>query len=294
MKIIIGSRGSKLAIAQSEEVKQALLKIDSQLEIEIKAISTKGDRILDRPLSQIGDKGLFTQEIETRLIEGSIDLAVHSMKDMPTVLPDELMFCGTIQARDERDCLVFNHGYQSLDELPLNARVATGSLRRRCQLLQLRPDLKIFDIRGNVLTRLEKLEKENYDALVLASAGLKRLGLEKRIGYYFKTEEMVPACAQGILAIEVRKDSHLLPLLKQITDEKTTKRMRLERLFIETLECGCHSPAGGHISFVGDKIYFDAIFGNSDGTQLTFYHDYLDDDHEAHIIRIAKEMKKVL
>lgn len=292
MKIIIGSRGSKLAIAQSEEVKAALLKIDPALQIEIKVISTKGDQILDKPLAAIGDKGLFTKEIETGLIDETIDLAVHSMKDMPTSIPDELMFCGTIQANDERDCLVFNHGYQSLDDLPLGAKVATGSLRRKYQLLKLRPDLKIYDIRGNVLTRLEKLEKENFDALVLASAGLKRIGLENRIGYYFDISEMIPACTQGILALEVKKGSKLLPLIERIVDDKTTKRMKLERLFIETIECGCHSPIGAHVEFVENGILFDAVFGNEEGTRLETYHGVIENDYEQKIIDIALMMKE--
>lgn len=295
MKITIGSRGSKLAIAQSEEVKNALLKVDPELHIDIQVISTKGDQILDKPLAAIGDKGLFTKEIEAGLIDGTIDLAVHSMKDMPTSLPDELMFCGTIKANDERDCLVFNHGYQSLADLPLGAKVATGSLRRKYQLLKLRPDLKIYDIRGNVLTRLEKLEKENFDALVLASAGLKRIGLEEKIGYYFHIDEMIPACAQGILALEVKKDSKLLPLIQRIVDEKTTKRMKLERLFIETIECGCHSPIGCHVELKDDGIKFDAVFGNEEGTHLETYHGMIDKDYEKAIRDIACDMKnKVL
>lgn len=295
MKITIGSRGSKLAVAQSNEVKAALLKIDPTLQIEIKVISTKGDQILDKPLAMIGDKGLFTKEIENGLINETIDLAVHSMKDMPTSIPDELMFCGTIKGNDERDCLVFNHGYQSLDDLPLGAKVATGSLRRKYQLLKLRPDLNIYDIRGNVLTRLEKLEKENFDALVLASAGLKRIGLENRIGYYFDIQEMIPACAQGILALEVKKNSKLLPLIERIVDEKTTERMKLERLFIETIECGCHSPVGGHVEFIENGILFDAIFGNETGTYLETYHEVIEDNYEQKIIDIALMMKnKVL
>lgn len=292
MKITIGSRGSKLAIAQSEEVKTALLQLDPTLQIDIKVISTKGDLILDKPLASIGDKGLFTQEIEAGLIAGTIDLAVHSMKDMPTNIPDELMFCGTIKASDERDCLVFNHDYQTLADLPLHAKVATGSLRRKYQLLKLRPDLNISDIRGNVLTRLEKLKKENFDAIVLASAGLKRIGLEDRIGYYFDIKEMIPACAQGILALEVKKDSKLIPLIEQIVDENATKRMKLERLFIETIECGCHSPVGAHVEFTENGIMFDAIFGNETGTHLETYHGMIEDHYEMKIKEIALAMKE--
>lgn len=292
MKIIIGSRGSKLAIAQSEEVKAALSQIDPTLDIEIKVISTKGDRILDKPLAQIGDKGLFTQEIEAGLIDETIDMAVHSMKDMPTTIPEALMFCGTIKANEENDCLVFNHGYQTLKNLPLGAKVATGSLRRKYQLLQLRPDLQIHDIRGNVLTRLEKMKTENFDALVLASAGLKRLKLEDKIGYRFSIEEMVPACAQGILAIEVKKNSKLLPLINRIIDEQTTTRMKLERLFIETIECGCHSPVGAHVEFQEKGIMFDAIFGNESGTKIEKYHGMIEKDYDAAIKNIALMMKK--
>lgn len=292
MRIVIGSRGSKLALAQSEEVRQALLKTDPTLQIEIKVISTRGDQILDRPLAMIGEKGLFTQEIEAGLIDGTIDLAVHSMKDMPTVIPEELMFCGTIKANDERDCLVFNHHYQSLDDLPLGAKVATCSLRRKYQLLKIRPDLNISDIRGNVVTRLEKMVNEDLDALVLASAGLKRIGLGNKIGHYFDVRDMIPACAQGILAIEVKKNSKLLALIDKIVDEKTTKRMKLERLFIETIECGCHSPVGAHVEFQDEGIVFDAIYGNENGTKIEKYHGHISDHYEEKIRNIALMMKE--
>lgn len=292
MKIVIGSRGSKLALKQSEEVKIALENLDSTLNVEIKVIHTKGDKILDKPLNQIGDKGLFIHEIEEQLLDGRIDIAVHSMKDMPSVLPQGLMFAPTLPPADPRDCLVFNGNYQSIDELPPHSVIGTGSPRRKYQLLKYRPDLKVVGIRGNVETRLKKMKEEKMDALVLASAGLKRLGLEHLIGQYFEDDMMIPACSQGLLALEVKDNSKLLPLLKQIEDPQATKRMQLERLYLETIGGSCHLPIGVHVSFVDKGIQCGFIYGDEEGQHLCIHHELIEKDFEQRIQDIALQMKE--
>ncbi len=290
MKIVIGSRGSQLALAQSELVKSRLEAYDSSLDIEIKVISTKGDRILDRPLSSIGDKGLFTKEIEEQLLSGEIDMAVHSMKDMPSVLPDGLVFSGTIMAEDPRDCLVFNGDYHSIDDLPLGATIGTGSPRRIAQLLKYRSDLNIVGIRGNVQTRIRKMHEENMDAIVLACAGLKRLNDEHYIGHALPYDIMVPAAAQGILAIEVKEGSPLLELLKNIEDHKSTRRMELERLYLSTIGGSCHVPIGAHVELLDEGIEFYGLYGHEEGP-IYNHHEVIVDNIEQRIVEIAEMLK---
>lgn len=294
MKVVIGSRGSNLALRQSEIVKQELIKIVPQLEVEIKVIKTKGDLVLNKPLNQIGDKGIFTAAIEEQLLNEKIDLAVHSLKDMPSVLPEGLMLAGTVNSDDARDCLVFNpqKNYHSLNDLPSGAIVATGSIRRQTQLKKLRPDLKCVGIRGNIETRLEKLVSEDYDAIILASAGLKRLGLSKNIGQYFTYTQMIPACNQGILALEVKKNHPILKLINQIVDDKTTFRMNLERLYQETINGNCHLPIGGHASINNDEVTFYALYGNDDGSYIYRQCFKFTDDYEKNVVAIAKLMKE--
>lgn len=291
MDIIIGSRGSKLALAQSEEVKRHIEALDDNYHVTIKVISTKGDQILDKPLNQIGDKGLFTKEIEEQLLSGEIDLAVHSMKDMPSSLKEGLMFAGTLTPSDPRDCLVFNHGYQHLNDLPYGAVVGTGSPRRKSQLLKLRPDLKIVGIRGNVNTRLAKMKSENMDAIVLACAGLKRLGFEDLIGYPFSFEEMVPACCQGVLALEVKENSPILEIISRIENQEANERLRLERLYLETIGGTCHEPIGCHIQKENNGYVMDSLFGNEDGSFIIKRHDVLKEKVEESIIAIASSLK---
>lgn len=292
MKVIIGSRGSTLALKQSEEVKSVLKQAYPHFDIDIEVIHTKGDKILDKPLNQIGDKGLFTQEIEEKLLNDEIDLAVHSMKDMPSVLPDGLMFAGTLEAQDHRDCLVFNHLYTSLNELPQGAVVGTGSPRRRTQLLKHRPDLNIVGIRGNVETRLRKMKEENMDAIVLASAGLKRLGKENIIGEYLDESVMVPACNQGILALEVKEGSWLLPYLEKIENKASTKRMELERLYLETVGGSCHMPIGCHVECVHEGIEVNCVLGNEEETCLYTHHEVISDHYQQRIKEIANMLKE--
>lgn len=287
MDIIIGSRGSKLALAQSEEVKRHIEALNSDYHVSIKVISTKGDQILDKPLNQIGDKGLFTKEIEEQLLDGRIDLAVHSMKDMPSSLKEGLVFAGTLTPSDPRDCLVFNKGYQHIDDLPLGATIGTGSPRRKSQLLKLRPDLNVVGIRGNVQTRLSKMESENMDGIVLACAGLKRLGLDHLIGYAFDFDQMVPACCQGVLALEVKEGSSMLDIISKIENKEANERLRLERLYLQTIGGTCHEPIGCHIE--NNKMY--AVFGNEDGSYIVTSKNDLEGDIEAQIKEIALSLK---
>ncbi len=292
MKIVIGSRGSALALAQSELVKEKLMQYDSSFEIEIKVISTKGDRILDKPLNQIGDKGLFTKEIEEQLMSGEIDLAVHSMKDMPSVLPAGLTFTKTIEASEPRDVLVFNGDYKSIDDLPVHAVIGTGSPRRKAQLLKYRSDLHVVGIRGNVQTRLRKMEEENRDAIVLAGAGLKRLGYDHLIGQYLDYDVMIPASAQGILAIEVKCGSYLLDVFDKIGCKESCLRMKYERLYLETIGGSCHVPMGSHVNVLEDGIEIFAMYGDEEGKNIYRHHEYIEEDIENRIVAIANELKE--
>ena len=206
MKLVVGTRGSNLALVQTNWVVDQLKKENPGVEFEIKIIKTKGDLIKDLPLDKIGDKGLFVKEIEKSLLDGEIDMAVHSMKDMPSYLPEGLKFAHSPKREDPRDALIFKEGYKSLDDLPQGARIGTGSKRRKYQLLKHRPDLEIVPIRGNIETRIKKIETEKLDGVVLAASGLRRAGLDDKIDYYIPTDIMLPAPAQGILALEIRED----------------------------------------------------------------------------------------
>lgn len=254
MKIKIGSRGSKLALIQSEEIKQALLILDPTLEIEIKTISTKGDRILDKPLAQIGDKGLFIQEIETGLLEGTIDLAVHSLKDVPSTIDPSFELFYFSNREDPRDVFVSNA--TNFKELPAGSIIGTGSIRRIMQLKKIRSDLIYKDIRGNVPTRLEKLDRGEYDGLVLAAAGLHRLNLANRITQYFSIDQCVPACGQGILALEVLKGNpKISSLLEKLEEQEIRLRATIERQYLFSKEGSCHLPIGAYYESETHRLY---------------------------------------
>lgn len=269
MKIIVGSRGSKLAITQTNWFLNLLKARFSELEFEIKIIKTKGDQILDKALDKIGDKGLFVTEIENELINGDIDLAVHSMKDMPSELPEGLIFASVPQREDPRDVLILREGISSLDEVPIGGKIATGSKRRKYQLLKLRPDLQIMPIRGNVETRIRKIKDENLDGTILAAAGVKRIGLEDKISQYFEAEEMIPAPAQGVLAIEIKSDrSDLISLVNLIEDKKTQVQVDAERAFLEGVNGSCHMPIGAFGQINDDSLTLLAVLGKEDGSNL--------------------------
>lgn len=291
MKITIGTRGSKLALIQTEYVKQALQQAYPMHTYEIKIIHTKGDRIQDVALDKINDKGIFVQEIENELLNHTIDLAVHSLKDMPSLMADGLTYAKTLEASDYRDCLILKE-YKSLEELPMHSIIATGSKRRQYQLLALRPDLEIVGIRGNVNTRLEKLYSQDIDGLVLASAGLKRLGLADVITEYFDETRMISACGQGVLALQVCQDSPLIEMCAAIGDDNAALRLELEYLFLAEVNGGCHIPVGSYAKIEGETIHFYALLGNPDGSCLERLEEsFWIHERREKVIAIARKLK---
>ena len=244
--IVIGTRGSKLALVQTELVRAALLATYPDMAVEIEQITTRGDVILDRPLSAIGDKGLFVAEFEDALRAGRIDLAVHSAKDLPSELPPDMALAAFPPRADPRDALV-SRGGQPLAELPEGALVGTSSLRRACLLRHLRPDLRIADVRGNVDTRLRKLHAGQYDAIVLAAAGLERLGLEDQITERLDPQVMIPAVSQGILGLEIRAgDQAIAALLAPLDDPAARVAALAERAFLSKIGGGCQVPVAAY------------------------------------------------
>jgi hydroxymethylbilane synthase len=264
-KIVIGTRGSKLALWQANHIADCLRKEYKNLEVIIKYITTTGDKILDVPLAKIGGKGLFTKELETEMLEGSIDLAVHSLKDMPTELPVGLTLAAITKRVDPGDAII-SPKYKTLKNLPQGAKVGTSSLRRKAQLLSARPDLSIRDLRGNVDTRLKKLEADSLDAIVLAAAGLKRLGWEEHITEILPKEVCLPAVGQGALAIEAREnDPEVLALLAFLNDPATRYAVTAERAFLKTVEGGCQVPVGVFGTLEGETLTVEAIIATIDG-----------------------------
>ena len=264
-QIIIGTRGSKLALWQADYVEQRLHEEYPGLQVTQKRISTKGDRILDVPLAKIGGKGLFTKELEEEMLSGSIDLAVHSLKDMPAKVPDGLMIAAVTKRLDPGDALVSNR-FSSFSELPQGARVGTSSLRRRAQLLCARPDLTMIDLRGNVNTRLRKLDEGEYDAIVLAVAGLKRLGFADRIREVLPQTMVLPAVGQGALAIETRADDkETRDMLAFLRDDETICCAEAERSFLARVEGGCQVPVGVYATAEGDDLKVEAVIASLDG-----------------------------
>ena len=264
----IGTRQSLLALWQSNHIAACLRKQYPECEVVLKKIVTKGDRILDVPLAQIGGKGLFTKEIEEDLLSGEVDLAVHSLKDMPTVLPEGLCLTAITERANVGDAFVSNK-YDSFAELPLGAVVGTSSLRRKAQLLAARPDLTIRDLRGNVDTRLRKLDEGLYDAVILAAAGLERLGHGDRIKAVIPSSVCLPAVGQGALAIECRTDdAEVRQMLDFLNDMPTVYATNAERAFLGLLEGGCQVPIGVHADVDGEKIKIEAIIAALDGSTV--------------------------
>ena len=263
----IGSRGSMLALAQSTWVKQQIQSHYPDLQVEMSIIKTSGDRLIDRPIAAVGGKGVFTKEIEDALLHQTIDIAVHSMKDLPTELPDGLAIVAVPVREDARDVLVTKRGLK-LADLPRGARLATGSLRRQAQLLRHRGDLVITPIRGNVDTRLRKLEDGEADGLIMAAAGLKRIGRAERIGEYLPDEICVSAVAQGALAIEARADGALRELLGFLHDSVAEAETVAERALLRGLSGGCHVPIGARARAAGAVLTMIAIVASPDGATL--------------------------
>jgi len=271
-KIIVGSRRSKLALTQTNWFINELKKTGAPFEFEIKEIVTKGDRILDVQLSKVGGKGLFVKEIEQELFDEEIDFAVHSMKDMPAVLPEGLVIGCIPKREDPRDAFI-STGHVKFMDLPEGATVGTSSLRRSAQLLKARPDLNIKWIRGNVDTRLAKLETEEYDAIILAAAGLKRLGWsEDVVTEFLSTELCVPAVGQGSLGIECRaNDTELLEALSKMTDKATWETAHAERAFLTAMDGGCQVPIAGYATYNEGEITFEGLVAAPDAS--VFYSD---------------------
>ena len=269
MKLVVGTRGSNLALIQTNWVVDRLKEANPDIEFEIKIIKTKGDLIKDLPLDKIGDKGLFVKEIEKSLLNKEIDMAVHSMKDMPSYLPEGLKFASSPMREDPRDALISKEGYKSIDDLPKGAKIGTGSKRRKYQLLKHRPDLEIVPIRGNIETRIKKIETENLDGVVLAASGLKRAGLEEKIDYYIPTDVMLPAPAQGILALEIRdNDEETENIINSIKDDKTKVQIDAERGFLIGVNGSCHIPMGAYCDIDGDKIKLTGLYGDGEGKKI--------------------------
>jgi hydroxymethylbilane synthase len=269
-KIIIGSRGSELALWQAKFVKKELEKKNKDVSVEIKIIKTKGDKILDVALSKIGDKSLFTKELENELLAKRIDLAVHSLKDVQTQLPKGLKLAAITKRHAVEDVLIARKKGMTINKLPENAVVGTGSLRRRSQLLHLRPDIKTEELRGNVQSRLKKFKESKWDGIILARAGIERMKLQKHISSYISKDKMLPAVGQGALAIEIHKDNKFVEkILQSIHHEKTYISVLAERALLRTLEGGCQVPIGAYAEVKSSGLYLDALVGNLDGT-ITF------------------------
>ncbi len=269
MKIIVGSRGSTLALIQTEWVIKSIKEKNPNIDFEIKIIKTKGDIIQNVSLDKIGDKGIFVKEIENELLEGKIDMAIHSMKDMPSEIPQGLKFAPSPVREDYRDVLILRDGLKSLDEVPIGGRIGTGSKRRKFQLLKHRPDLEIVPIRGNVETRIKKIETEHLDGVILAAAGVIRMGLHHKITEFIDESIVLPAPAQGALGIEIRKNREDLDkIIDVIKDQDTNIQLKAERSFLKGVNGGCHIPVGALCKIKKDRITLEGLLGKADGSSI--------------------------
>ncbi|PJG68076.1 hydroxymethylbilane synthase [Acinetobacter seifertii] len=264
----IATRQSPLALWQAEHIRARLQELHPDLTVELVKFVTQGDKILDTPLAKIGGKGLFVKELEAALLDGRADLAVHSMKDVPMALPEGLTLAVICEREDPLDAFVSNQ-FEKFADLPQGARVGTSSLRRKSQILKQRPDLQIIDLRGNVGTRLGKLDDGQYDAIILASAGLKRLGLENRIRHTIEPNVSLPAVGQGALGLECRADDQeVLALIQPLLHIVTDVCVRAERAFNAYLEGGCQVPIAGYATLQDGKIHIEGRVGSPDGQTL--------------------------
>jgi hydroxymethylbilane synthase len=269
--IRIGTRGSDLALRQTHHVKNLLENLFPGIIIDVEAIKTTGDKILDSPLVMKGDKGLFIKELEEALLNERIDIAVHSFKDIPTVIPEDLIIAAVLEREDARDVFISHpkNNHQLFMSLPNSATIATGSLRRRCQILNARQDIKIVDIRGNLNTRLRKLDESNWNGIILAKAGITRLDCAQRISEILPYEIMLPAAGQGALAVEIRnRDTHIKELLRPLHHIPTALSVTAERSLLRRLEGGCQIPIGTYGKILGDNLHLDAVIGSLDGKHI--------------------------
>ncbi len=266
----IATRRSPLALWQAEFVRDELLKLHPHLQIELIKIKTKGDKILDTPLAKVGGKGLFVKELEVAMLNGEADIAVHSMKDVPVDFPDGLHLPVICERHDPFDAFVSND-YDNVDDLPQGARVGTSSLRRECQLRHYRPDLQILPLRGNVNTRLAKLDNGDFEAIILAKAGLERLQFDARIRSALSAEQSLPAIGQGALGIETRvEDAELNALIAPLNCDHTSITVKAERALNRRLKGGCQVPIGGYAILDNDQIWLRGLVGRPDGTEMLF------------------------
>jgi hydroxymethylbilane synthase len=266
-KLIIGSRGSELALWQANYIKREIEKNNKNVKVEITIIKTKGDKILDVALSKIGDKSLFTKELEVELLAKHVDLAVHSLKDLQTQIPKGLKLAVVTKRHDVEDVLIARGKGVTLQSLSDNAVIATGSLRRKSQLLHLRPDIKVVDLRGNVPSRIKKFLESKWDAIILACAGVERLKLKKYISSYIPTTEILPAVGQGALGIEIHTDNKIVEeILQSIHHEDTYKAVIAERSLLQYLEGGCQVPIGAFAEVKKNGLILDAVVGSLDGS----------------------------
>ena len=269
-RLRIATRKSQLALWQAEHVRDRLMAIHPDLEVELVPMSTRGDKILDTPLAKVGGKGLFVKELEEAMLDGRADIAVHSMKDVPMQFPESLGLSVILEGAEPTDAFVSND-YARFEDLPEGARLGTSSLRRGLQMREARPDLEVISLRGNVQTRLAKLDAGEFDAILLATSGLKRLGLGERIAQELPPEICLPACGQGALGIECRMhDTELVSLLAPLDDIETATRVRAERAMNTRLEGGCQVPIGGHAIYQDDgrTLWLRALVGTPDGSRV--------------------------
>ncbi|MCJ8325724.1 MAG: hydroxymethylbilane synthase [Campylobacterales bacterium] len=278
-KLVIASRKSQLAMWQSEYIKAELQKHYPKMEIEIKEFLTKGDKILDVPLAKIGGKGLFTKELEIAMLEGHADLAVHSLKDVPTKFEDGLVLAAVSKRYDPRDALLSNK-YSSIEDLPKGAVVGTTSLRRRMAIKLIRPDIVLKDLRGNINTRIKKLNNGEYDAIILASTGVQKLGIESEVKYFspIETDVMIPSMGQATLGIETTDNEEIIKLVSVLNDKDAHIESTIERSFVDTLQGGCQVPIGVKATIIDEhSIRVQAIVGMPDGSE------YIEEDITADI-----------
>jgi len=266
--VVIGTRGSKLALWQANWVRREILKRNPDIEVTLDKIKTTGDKILDVPLAKVGGKGLFVKEIEEALLDKKVDLAVHSMKDVPTAFPDGLILKCITKREEPRDALISRNNVL-LKDLPMGARIGTSSLRRQSQLLAFRPDLEILQLRGNLDTRLKKLEDGHYDAIILAGAGIKRLGLDDKITELIPVEISLPAIGQGALGIEVREDDgYIEDMVEFLNHGATSYAVRAERAFLKRLNGGCQVPVAAYGELDDETLKLTGLVAATDGSKI--------------------------
>jgi hydroxymethylbilane synthase len=267
-KIIIGTRASELALWQANFVKNELENLFPDIVVELKLVSTKGDKILDKALNKIGDKGLFTKELENELLNGFIHIAVHSLKDMQTVMPEGLIIAAITKRDNPEDALIARKKGVTIESIKHGGTVATGSLRRRAQLLHFRPDLNIVDLRGNVNTRLEKFFNSDWEAIILARTGLERIKKDEHISSVIPVDKMVPAVGQGALGVQIAEDNlGLKNILGIMNDEQSYYETMAERAFLKTLGGGCQTPIAAHAKIIENTLHLDGLVASLDGKQ---------------------------